>query len=350
METLLSLGSHPTFGYSHTRHRALLACPRQYYYRWYGSWGGWKREAIGTPAHVLYRLKHITTPALAAGTLLHECAAHVANCLRAGKPVPSYDVLLGYVQGELRALLRRSLDDFWRDPKRNSLLWERFYRGRDDPRIVDYIEEYAPEALSHLLASTVWSEVAACRREDILIIDSRESTEFHGVELYAAPDLVYTTHRDQRITIVDWKTGRWTDGGREQVSLYALYVRSRFRRRWNEWTWRGRVVSLRGGTEEVFELTTEDMVRAYSRIESGVGAMEMYLEDIRFDAPVPESEFERVNMADPNARRACRECPFWGMCAPAIDPRGRGAAHTFFPVAPGGGPGSHFTPDDRSIL
>ncbi len=64
--------------WSVSRDQLFKQCHRAYYYNYYGSWGGWERDA-SEETRKLYILKNIRTLAMWAGTIVHEVIAEALN-------------------------------------------------------------------------------------------------------------------------------------------------------------------------------------------------------------------------------------------------------------------------------
>ena len=60
------------FSWSISRDRVFQTCPRQYYFNYYGYWGGWD---INAPARIrqIYILKQLKNRYMWAGAKVHDC-------------------------------------------------------------------------------------------------------------------------------------------------------------------------------------------------------------------------------------------------------------------------------------
>jgi hypothetical protein len=81
------LGPTPEFSWSFSKSRNLQACGRLYYWTTYGFWGGWNADPSDS-RWLAYRLKHLVTPALQIGILLHDAARDIAIATKNGEPRP----------------------------------------------------------------------------------------------------------------------------------------------------------------------------------------------------------------------------------------------------------------------
>ena len=63
------------FSWSISRDRVFQICPRQYYFNYYGYWGGWENNA---PQRIkqIYVLKQLKNRYMWAGAKVHDCIEH----------------------------------------------------------------------------------------------------------------------------------------------------------------------------------------------------------------------------------------------------------------------------------
>ena len=301
---------YPDFSWSHSRDRALAECARSYYWRYYGSHRGWHPDAPH-PAQLAYALKQLTTFPMIVGNVVHTCARDCACAIRHGRPLPPFDAMMAQASNELnRALIgshHRGL--FLRDPKRMPMLREAWYSGRADSAGLAAAVAKARICLCALEGSRVWQELEACPAERIVVSDTPEAFVHEGWPIYAGPDLVYCPD-DQRVVILDWKTGDDSDA-ELQISLYALYCRAVLGLRFREEAWFGRVVNLATGDDTTREITRYDLMLAAERVRHSVAAMQALLADPDRNEPRSIAEFPIVA---PERRRDCQFCSFYALC------------------------------------
>ena len=110
-------GAFPTFSWSHSRVRLLDECARAYYWRYYGSHGGWSPLAP-EQTQLAWRLKHLVTLNTVFGQVLHRCAKDCAEALRHRRPILTPPDVETRIRGALRAVCAASQNRaaFLRDP------------------------------------------------------------------------------------------------------------------------------------------------------------------------------------------------------------------------------------------
>ena len=71
------------FSWSKSRDEVFQTCPRQYYFNYYGYWGGWEK---GAPDRIrqIYILKNLTNRYMWAGGKVHDCIKHTLMNLQRG--------------------------------------------------------------------------------------------------------------------------------------------------------------------------------------------------------------------------------------------------------------------------
>ncbi len=233
----MALGPHPEFSWSTSRERAFGYCRRQYWFQYYGSWGGWEDDAPQRTKDI-YGLKQRTSIKMWAGTAVHRGVA----LMLAG--AGSLEQVTEQIHQEMRRDYLVSVRREFLRPGRAKAF------GLD---VHAYDEDVPPERFRDMWATVeaslrtfaelpYWGlyreavaagRYAAAEPPDGGDFDARR---FHWPEvgdfpIFAQPDLVYE-RADGRVEILDWKTGRLpTRRPAEeltlQLRLYAHLVRER---------------------------------------------------------------------------------------------------------------------------
>ena len=114
------------FSWSPSRHRMFESCKRQYYFNYYGSWGGWDKNA-DAQSQLLYRLKKITTVPQLVGTVVHDAISNALNALKLGRDILPFAVET-YAQNLFHQHLQESRDHLWRySASQYTNLFEHYY-------------------------------------------------------------------------------------------------------------------------------------------------------------------------------------------------------------------------------
>jgi hypothetical protein len=284
-------------------------CERRYYLNYYGANNGWRAD--GSPdAQLAWRLKRLTTLYMALGQAVHHRARELATAYLLRATPPTLEMALRRTRSDLNSLWRssRDRDGFLRNPKRFPMLQAVYYGRSIDVEQLARIQDRLTRCLTHLYACPLWNELLTLPATDILVVEELASFLVDGVKVYVQPDLVYRSLQDGLWTVVDWKSGA-TTGLREQLALYALYVRDHLRLPLADGRVRCRVVKLGEGSELGYWVTPEDMAAAESRIRAGVERMRSLLADPVANVPLPREHFRLAEN-----RAACESCRFLEMC------------------------------------
>ncbi len=139
-----------------------------------------------------------------------------------------------------------------------------------------------------------------------LTVDELDSWSFEGTKVWVAIDFAYRD-ADDRIHVLDWKTGKERGADHMQVAQYALYAR----RKWQAPPEAvvGGLVYLGAGAERVdVAVDAPALEAAQGRMRESISAMKERLDDPRRNA----ASMERFPRIEDGA--ACRRCPFRRPC------------------------------------
>ena len=95
------------FSWSISRDRVFQTCPRQYYFNYYGYWGGWE---INAPQRVrqIYVLKKLINRYMWAGAKVHDCIERTLTNLQRGISVLDVDQIVDITLNQMREEFRSS--------------------------------------------------------------------------------------------------------------------------------------------------------------------------------------------------------------------------------------------------
>lgn len=290
------------FSWSKSRHEKLAECPRQYFYHYYGSWGGWERDA-DPEVRELYLLKKLTSRQAWAGSTVHDAIKRALTLIRDGHPVD---------RAGLVALTRSRMREEFRGSR------EKLYRRR---KALGLVEHEYDEPIADEVWRANWELVEACidaffdsrwigiardlPPERWLPIDELGSFLFEGTKIFAAPDFAFR-RGDGGVVVIDWKTGQRRESDREQLRGYALYARE---------TWQislerieCRVVYLPSLEEEEVRIDEAEANAFCERMRASIEAMRNLLDD-----PVRNlASIDRFPRTDDE--RTCARCVFRRPC------------------------------------
>ena len=215
------------FSWSYSRDNLFKECKREYYYNYYGSWGGWDKDKSDSVTRTLYVLKNLQNRWQWKGSAVHEEIERILKELvSTGKLTP-----LDKSKARVTEIMR---NDF--RSSREGAYWNKNGSLRNEPMLFEH--EYRPDipdqiwkrnydevilCLENFYESGVIEEISDLPKEVVCSIESMTGSYFSfNTELYYVKlDLAYTL--GDRIKIYDWKTG---SGNADdlQFLIYALYA------------------------------------------------------------------------------------------------------------------------------
>ncbi|MGE0190668.1 MAG: PD-(D/E)XK nuclease family protein [Planctomycetota bacterium] len=224
-----------TFTWSVSRDKTFETCARQYWWNYYGSWGGWSRDA-DPEARRAYMLKNLSNRWAWVGTAVHEAIEGLLKRLqrRGGHGTLDFEGRADEVrrERELERLTERMRRDYvssrdgrYRDqPKKAFGLVEHEY---DEPVSRDEwaaMNDKARAALDAFLGSPLFDEIRSSDPARWLPIEQLDQFDMEGTPVWVVLDFARRM-ADDTLHIYDWKTGKVDpEANRPQLGCYTLYV------------------------------------------------------------------------------------------------------------------------------
>ncbi|MCK6531135.1 PD-(D/E)XK nuclease family protein [Myxococcota bacterium] len=290
--------------WSTSRRKLFDRCRRAYWYRYYGHWGGWSREA---PAHVrlAWILGKMSSLPMWVGTVVHQAIQECIEEYGAEGVFPD----LAHAEARGVALLRRgwveSRDRRWEaDPRRAVNLLEHYYGRPIEARQTDRVKEDVLRCLRAFYETEVASWLRTSDPGDWLNVEALDHFLVDGVRVFVKPDLA--CRRGGRVVLYDWKTGRRADDDLRQLGAYALFARER---------WGApsdsvdvRAVYLREGDVVDVPVDDEGLAGIAGEISASIAEMRAPLDDPEANV-ARRDRFPRVDHP-----ATCRDCAFQHFC------------------------------------
>ncbi|NMA61770.1 MAG: PD-(D/E)XK nuclease family protein [Firmicutes bacterium] len=298
---------YPEWSWSFSRDQMFSTCLRRYYYNYYGSHNGWETQAPSDVA-LAYRLKKLSNIYLVLGDAVHKSAARIVERVLEGRGVPTADEVEEDIRRQLRRVWKSSRDEgdlFLRRPNRVDMLHEFYYGLGLSDEVIAKINQRATRTAEALVASTVWSELVG---EGIRLISCEQFDTFSigDTPVYAVPDLLFVDSQGKWV-IVDWKTGEEVEDNKEQVALYALYVRKKHGVVVENISARLEYLNL--GTVQELTFTTEELKAVEREALASMEKMQDLLLDPAQNVPLSKEHFPLTS-----ARKLCLWCNFYELC------------------------------------
>jgi len=295
------------FAWSKSRMDTFDGCRRRYWFNYYGSWNGWLRTAPKR-ARDIYILKQLQNRWGWPGARVHEAIERVIKALKSSSQIPKVGDEIQSLTKQMRQDFRFSRDKcYWTAPKGGVALAEHEYGPDPGSDTWAFVVSEACRCLEAFFDSTVYPDIVELSPDRFLEIEDFSHFYLDGLKVWVVMDLCFR-RPDDKVVIVDWKTGKAKDPDPVQLSCYALYAKEKW--------------GLRPGDIEVCEYNlkegrpatstiTEGMLLDVRRIiETSAEGMTRYVVDgdRAKNTPLPEDDFEAIDTGD------CRRCNFRRLC------------------------------------
>lgn len=291
-------------------------CQRQYWWTYYGSWGGWNRDA-DPETRTAYVLKNLSNRWAWVGSVVHSTiedllvktkAAGTEGMLAFERPPVSVEQQLEALTERMRSEWSGSRDgDYWRNPKRNVGLIEHEYREDVPPSEWQAMNKRARSALRSFLESDAYQRIRRSTPSRWLPIEKLDSFDFEGTGIWVVLDFALE-REDAGIEIYDWKTGEVKpDSDRTQLAIYAQYLHAA------RGTDPGQVTThlvYLGQTarEFTFQVSEDELKSARGVMRASIAGMRTRLRD-------PErNDAAREDFPLTDELEKCRACAFRRLC------------------------------------
>ncbi len=287
------------FSWSKTRDEVFQICPRQYYFRYYGHWGGWDQDAPERTRQI-YILRNLKNRYMWAGEKVHECIQHTLRNLQRGIPILDVDRIVSITLNRMREEFRSSRERRYLIHPKTCALFEHEYEAEVDDAEWKRVAESVEACLRNFYGSEVFSMLRELPREKWLEVENFSSFYLEGIKVWAVIDCSFRT--DDGATIIDWKTGRGPESDISlQLACYGMYAV-------NQWGFDAEQVKLVEYnllTDQIaeFSISPGEIENARAYIRGSVADMQSLLIEIEKNVPKPEGFFEKVK--DEKIRNRC---------------------------------------------
>ena len=294
------------FSWSKSRNEIFKTCPRQYYFNYYGYWGGWEKSAPKRTRQ-LYILKNLKNRYMWAGETVHQCIKHTLTNLQRGISILPVDDIISMTINKMRDDFRSSKEKrYLANPKTCALFEHEYELDLSDDKwkqIADDVEH----CLRNFYNSEIFSMLKGISPERWLEVEDFSSFYLYKRKIWAVIDCSYRT--EDGVTIIDWKTGRSTSSDLSlQLSCYAMYGMEKWRIK------PGKIklveYNLLSNQSAVFSVKEGEIADTKSYIKGSIADMESLLVDVENNVPKEEKFFKKIE--DERIRNRCnfrKVCP-----------------------------------------
>jgi len=208
--------------WSKSRAGTLGECPRQYYYSYYGSWGGWAAGADPRTREI-YILKQLRNRPVWAGEVVHDTVQGVLEALRDKGEAPPLEDVLKAARERMRAAFKSSRDKRCRQEPKTPALYEHEYQVKLTDAEWKATAEHVDLCLRNFYQSEVFSAIRALDLAHWLELEELTGFDVDGVRVHVKLD--FSHREDGGAVLMDWKTGKssYQNHGL-QFGCYSLYA------------------------------------------------------------------------------------------------------------------------------
>lgn len=297
------------FSWSFSRDSLFRECKRKYFYNYYGSWEGWKKDSADNTTRTLYVLKNLINRKIWKGDAVHKEISRTLKSYESTGRFSNYENSVKRTTNIMRQEFRFSKSKSYWDTHRSLRKVNALFEHEYDLEIADdeWIENYKDvlKCLNNFHKSDISSELKDIDTQQIVTIDSITPTpfDFNNETIYVNLDLAYKI--DNRVKIVDWKTGSG-ESNPLQFVVYTFHANDFFKIPLEDIT----VIeyNLLYDKKIIYSYSAQDISEAKQYIENSINEMKSYL----YDADNNSAEILDFPRTDENWR--CENCNFKKIC------------------------------------
>ena len=297
------------FSWSYSRDSLFKECKREYYYNYYGSWGGWERDRADQVTRTLYVLKNLQNRWQWKGSAVHdEIERILKELVSTGRLIP-----LEKSKERVTEIMR---NDF--RSSREGYYWNKNGSLRNEPGLFEH--EYRSEipdstwkknydevilCLENFYKTGVTDEISGLPKEAVCSIESMTGAyfSFNTALYYVKLDLAYSI--GDQIKIFDWKTGSG-DADKLQFVIYAMYAMEELDFELDKIS--VTELNLFENYTKLHTFTKKQIEFAENYINKSIEDMKSYLSNLE------ENEAEMKNFPRTIDKKICELCNFQKIC------------------------------------
>ena len=288
------------FSWSISRDRVFQSCPRQYYFNYYGYWGGWENAAPERTRQI-YVLKQLQNRYMWAGAKVHDCIERTLTNLRRGISVLDVDQIVEITLNQMRKEFRSSREKRYLTHPKTCALFEHEYELSISDADWKNTAGNMENCLRNFYASEIFEMLKELPQQMWLEVEDFSSFNLNNTKIWAVLDCSFRTD-DGGVTIIDWKTGRKiSEDVSKQLSCYAMYAMEK----WGVEPEKVRLIeyNLLANKGAEFNISGAEIDNAKSYIAGSIADMQSLLVDVGENVSKDEEAFLKVE--DDRVRASC---------------------------------------------
>ena len=295
------------FSWSISRDRVFQICPRQYYFNYYGYWGGWENAAPESTRQI-YILKQLQNRYMWAGAKVHSCIKHTLINLQRGIFVLDVDQIVEITLNQMREEFRSSREKRYLTHPKTCALFEHEYEVPISDADWKNTADNVVQCLRNFYASETFAMLKELPQQMWLEVEDFSSFNLDSTKIWAVLDCSFRTE-DGGITIIDWKTGRsMSEDVSMQLSCYAMYAMQK----WGVNPEKVKLIeyNLLANQGAEFTVSAVEIENTKTYVAGSIADMQSTLVDVDNNVPKEEEAFQKVE--DDRIRSSCnfkKVCP-----------------------------------------
>lgn len=214
------------FSWSKSRDSMFKACPRKYYYNYYGYWDGWDYNSSEKKKRLNY-LKRLRTKEIWVGEKVHEIIEYVLRKFRDGEKI-SLPHAIAIFRKRMYSEFNQSRTKVYTGfhSKIMKLFEHEYDIGFSEGDFNDILSR-GEGCIENFYNSDTFVEIRRAPLSDWVFLEDFLNFDFRGVCVYLSIDFALRT--GDKIVLYDWKTGKERAVDFDfQLTLYSLFVSEKF--------------------------------------------------------------------------------------------------------------------------
>ncbi len=227
----MTLTNDPSW--SASRAGTFNGCKRQYFYNYYGAWDGWNSNSDPFRREC-YILKNMTSLPMFIGTVVHDIIQlQLEQFKETGDKIVDVEHLQNRAQKMLTVGFNQSLGTAWEDNPKKNIHFMEHHQGKDIA--ADVRAEFKQKAFTCLANfCDLFPKLFPSHDEvEFLELEDFQSFQLNTGEKVAVK-LDAGIKINNRILLLDWKSGKRSDAIEDQMSVYFMYAMKKFGFKINE--------------------------------------------------------------------------------------------------------------------
>lgn len=299
-----------TYAWSESRVKCLRECRWRYHLMYHVAWEGWLTSAPQEKSRA-YMLKNMTNVPMWIGSIVHNIIEDIITTDRQTGQWRTLEQAQHDAIQNLRKGWKQSVDKRWQgSPKKNVNLAEHFYQEEIEKDRLDSFKQKVLASLKAFYDMPLFCQIMwGLTKDSWLTLEDFQKFQLNtGEEVAVKIDCGFKY--DDKVYLLDWKTGRVSDSVIDQLTTYAMYAMKK------GWAKKPEDIVI---IPVYLAAYAELGERAIPRLDVTMQHMKRQAGIIRSEYPLLKEAFENKDNPDyfpkTDNEYACAKCHFRDMCS-----------------------------------